>query len=62
MAPPEKPEQWFPDRHMLTKLGIANTKYIGGEEANYVWDNIVWGLEGVNRGDDFNRWVPVSID
>eukprot|EP01050_Picozoa_sp_SAG11_P004861 SAG11_NODE_322_length_10757_cov_2.841809_2_plen_495_part_00 len=43
---------------MLTKLGVQNTKYIGGNEDSYVWVDIVWGVQGVDRGDDFNHWVP----
>ena len=43
---------------MLTKLDIANTMYIGGDDTDYISEAIVWGINGVDRGDDFNRWVP----
>ena len=58
MEPPVDPEQWFPNDHMLTKLGIQNTLYIGGNEDRYVGGKLVWGITGVERGDEFNRWVP----
>ena len=49
MEPPVKPEQWFPDDHMLTLFNVEQTKYVGGNDARYVYIDIVWGVESVDR-------------
>lgn len=57
MEPPVKPEQWFPDDHMLTVFNVQQTKYVGGNDARYVYITLVWGVESVDRAR-LNRWQP----
>ncbi len=57
MEPPVKPEQWFPDEHMLTMFNVQQTKYVGGNDARYVYITLVWGVDSVDRVN-LNRWQP----
>lgn len=42
---------------MLTLFNVEQTKYVGGNDARYVYIDIVWGVESVDR-ERLNRWQP----
>lgn len=59
LRPPTKQEQWFTADHMYTGFGdIMSNRFLSGAEDSYVSMELVFGVEGLERSDEYVRWNP----
>jgi len=59
LRPPTKQEQWFTADHMYTGFGdISSNRFLSGAEDSYVDMQIVLGVAGFERSDNFVVWNP----
>lgn len=61
LQPPDKPEQWFPSNHVLYNFGPFMTdNFMIADEDNFVTLTMFWGIDGIDRGPDFNEFTPAE--